>query len=181
MSNLNGQRGVFGNYFFEAMSKKLKEMQEEIKAKYKVKIDNLYNSLESLENAISNYILWLNTPNIPNNDIIIGQKGFNEELRKSIKKFFDSLIDISYGNNLKVIDSKNKLDELFKEIISFDFSPDENDVVNFSSNSNQINDYSQFDNQNINNSRKDLLIILIKKKKKEKIKKPTNIILLKNL
>ena len=168
MSNLNGQRGVFGNYFFEAMSKKLKEMQEEIKAKYKVKIDNLYNSLESLENAISNYILWLNTPNIPNNDIIIGQKGFNEELRKSIKKFFDSLIDISYGNNLKVIDSKNKLDELFKEIISFDFSPDENDVVNFSSNSNQINDYSQFDNQNINNSRKDLLIILIKKKKKEK-------------
>ena len=174
MSNLNGQRGVFGNYFIEAMSKKLEEMQKEIKTKYKVKIDNLYHSLESLEFAINNYIPRLNNPNISNNDIINEQKDCNEELRKSIKKFFDSLINISYDNNFKVIDSKNKLDELFKEIISFDFSPDENDGVNFSLNSNQINDYSQFDNQNINNSRKEFIDNFDKEEKEGERQKTYN-------
>ncbi len=162
MSNLNGQKGTSENYFIKTLREKLEKMQEEIKTKYKVKIDNLYLSLESLENAINNYILWLKsiTPNIPDNSNIYAQKGYNEELKKSIKKFFDSLINISYGNNIKVIDSKNKLDNLYKEIISFDFFPNENDGVNFSSNSNsnQIKDYySQFDNQNINNSRKEFI------------------------
>ena len=99
MSNLNGQRGVFGNYFIEAMSKKLEEMQKEIKTKYKVKIDNLYHSLESLEFAINNYILWLNSPNISNNDIINEQKDCNEELRKNNEYDDSNLLWFLFGSN----------------------------------------------------------------------------------
>jgi len=84
MSNLNGQKGTSENYFIKTLREKLEKMQEEIKTKYKVKIDNLYLSLESLENAINNYILWLKsiTPNIPDNSNIYAQKGYNEELKK---------------------------------------------------------------------------------------------------
>ena len=177
MSDLNGQNGIFGDYYIQTMREKLKEMQEEIKTKYKVKIDNLYYSLKSLEEIINNYIFWLKViQNNPDNNNINDQKEYNEKIRRSIKIFFDNLINISYGNNFKIIDSKSKLDALFKEIISFDFSPDENDGVNiqFCSYSNSINDYSQLDNQNLNESRKKFIDNIINNEEENGGRKETN-------
>ena len=178
MSNLNGNRGVLGNYFIMTKREKLEAMKKEIETKFKTKIDNLnnslkslYNSLKSLESSINEYITWLDkiTPNIPDRSNINMQKGLNEELRINIKKFFDSFILIYYNKNFKLIDSKIELNKLFEDIINFDFSPDENDGVIFSSdsNSNQINDYSQ-QNYNFDNSRKEFINNFDKEEEGEK-------------
>ena len=170
MSNLNGNKGICGNYFITKKREKLEGMKKEIETKFKTKIDNLNNGLKSLEKSINEYITWLDkiTPNIPDNNNINMQKRLNEELRINIKNFFDSFL-IYYNKNFKVIDSKIELNKLFEDIISFDFSPDENDGVIFSSDSNlnEINDYSQ-KNYNFDNSRKEFISNFDKEEEVEK-------------
>ena len=67
-----------------------------------------YYNLKYLEKSINDYIDWLDEiiPNIPDRNNINIQKGYNEEIRINVKKFFDSFIHIYYNKNFKLIDSK---------------------------------------------------------------------------
>ena len=159
MSNLNAPRRM--NYYFNNKSDLLLNMLgkvKEIKKKIEENINKLNKNLESFEKAINNYNSWIveTLKNNQYNNNIMNQKELNEDIRKNIKLFFDSVINISYSKDLNIIDSRKKIYDLFDEFIKFDFSPNENDVM-INDNSNSINDDSQYSvNQNFTQNRNDL-------------------------
>ena len=159
MSILNKPQGE--NNEIQTMCKKLKDMRgnvEEIKTKIKENIDKFNKNVESLKMAINNYILFLKAIIKGNQDInnIKKQNDLTEDIRKNIKLFFDSVINISYSKNLNIIESRTKIYNLFDEFIKYDFFPNENGVfIHFKSNeSNELSLYS--DNQNISQNRMNL-------------------------
>ena len=166
MSNVNGNgnKGVYDYYYINSKCEKLKTMKgkiEEINKKFKENINKFNKNLESLINMLNNYILSLELiiRNNPDSNNIYMQNQYDEDIRKEIKKFLDSLISISYSNNFNILDSKNELDKLLKEIISFDFSPyDKNNEVKLDLGLNNDSHISQeLDDQNINQSRREFI------------------------
>ena len=159
MSNLNVPQGM--NYYFKNKSDLLLNMLgkvKKIKENIEENINKLNKNLESFEMAINNYNSWIEETlkNNQYNNNIMNQKELNEDIRKNIKLFFDSVINISYSKDLNIIDSRKKIYDLFDEFINFNFSPNENDVM-INVNSNSINDNSQYSvNQNFSQNRIDL-------------------------
>jgi len=148
------------NYAIQTMCKKLEDMLGEvdkIKIKIKENIDKFNKNLEYLENDIKSYILFLKGNYNQEINNIKNQNDLTEDIRKSIKLFFDSVTDISYSKNLNIIESRKKIYNLFDEFIKYDFCPNEDGVfINFKSNEN--NDNSQFsDIQNISQNRMNLI------------------------
>jgi len=131
MSNFNGSQKE--NYFVHNKCKNLENLKrniEEIKAIIKENIDIFNKNLESLEKEINIYIHFLEVNAQDYQDIIMKQKDFNEEIRKKIKIFFDSIINLFYSKNLNIIDSRKKIYNFFDEFINFDFSPkEESDII----------------------------------------------------
>ena len=124
---------------------KTKEMKEKIQEN----IDKFNKNLNSLQNTINNYIIWLKEFNHGNQDYNnMAQKDFNEDIRKNIKLFFDSA-KIFYGINFNILDSRKKIYDLFDKFINFDFfdfSPIESNIIIIDSNLISTNDISfQFD------------------------------------
>ena len=149
MSKLNGPREE--NYYIQNKCKLLEDMlgkAKEIKEKIQKNIDK---NLNSLEKVINDYIFWLKAINPGNKDSYnnMEQDYFDEDIRKNIKLFFDSVINIYFSENLNIIDYRKKFYDLFDEFINFDFSPYESSFI---TNSNLISSkdisFQYYDNQN---------------------------------
>jgi len=156
MSILNEQQGEKND--IQIMCEKLDDIRgkvKEIKTKIKENIDKFNKNLESLENAIKNYIVFLNQGNDEINNIK-SKIYFTEDIRKNIELFFDSVTNISYSKNLNIIDSRKQIYKLLDEFIKYDFYPNYNDVI-IHFNQNASNNISQFsDIQNISQNRMNL-------------------------
>ena len=153
------QNGAFEHYFINNMSLKLKDMLgiiKDIKNTIIKIVEKFINNYESLKKMINTYIDWLGkiTPNIPDNNNILIKKDFNEEIRTKSKAFLDSLINISFINNLESIEnSKNKLNDIFDEIINFNFSPPPQPENNIKLNLDPFTNIQNFDEENISINR----------------------------
>ena len=142
MSNLNEQSGAFGSYYIKQIYGNLKDMLRHIDNIKKTITEIMFKfnkDCESLISSITTYIDWLNKviPNKPDINNITNKNNFNDKINKKRKIFFSSILNISFINDIDSIkNSKNKLKELYYEIINLNFNPSDNDNDNLESQDN---------------------------------------------